>query len=315
MFAAFGTLLFRLAETDNTPVMVVSLGDREATLPLRPLQREFGIDDDSADGRMLLLIAEALEFVAALRPGDPLPSEVLSGKASWTPDSVHVAVANTKLRLQLVAWITAGSGSDLMNLTPDTLLQVADDPGLRVKVQSALGHAARRLGLAHADEVLGMLEALGEELSFIEALRERLLVRLVAAVAKIERIAGARRGNAHQSDAMTQVRRLGAIAERQTRRRFDELDAQTSEVLAALRNTDGQRSFIRSHRDWLYRSLRGWEPILASWDAAGTEPDQATAALIARTYQFLAPRFMPVTEWLSEARPGERKPGPSRMVW
>ncbi len=313
MFAALGTLLFRRAETDGTPVMIISLGDREAALPLRPLQREFGIDDDSPDGRMLLLIAEALDFVAALQLGDPLPSEVLSGKASWTPDPTHVTIANARLRLQLLAWITDGGGR--VDLTPESLLQVADDPTLRTQVQSALGHAARKLGLAHADQVLTMLAALAEELSFIEALRERLLARLIAAFAKIERIAGTRRGSAHQSDAMTQVRRLGAIAERQTRRRFDELDAQTGEVLAALRNTDGQRTFIRSHRDWLYRSLRGWEPILASWDVAGTELDPAIAALIGRTYQFLAPRFMPVTEWLSHTRLGERPPGPSRMVW
>ncbi|MEO8716508.1 MAG: hypothetical protein ABI369_16000 [Acetobacteraceae bacterium] len=134
MFAAFGTPLFRLAETDNTPVLVVSLGDRDAALPLRPLQREFGIEDDSADGKMLRLIAEALDFVTALRPGDPFPSEVLSGEASWTPDPAHVGVANTRLQLHLVAWITAGGGRDRIDLTPDSLLQIADDPGLKAQV-------------------------------------------------------------------------------------------------------------------------------------------------------------------------------------
>ena len=314
MFAAFGTVLFRRAESDNTPVMVVQLGDREAALPLPPLRREFGIADDSPDGRMLLLIAEALDFVAALRPGDPLPSEVLNGKASWTPDTVHVALANTRLQLHLVAWITAGGGRGKLELTPDSLLQIADDPALRTQVQSALDRAAQALGLADPDQVLEMLEELGEELSFIEALRERLLGRLASAVAKIERFAGAWRSDA-QSETVTQVRRLAAIALRQTMRRFDELDAQTEEVLAALRNADSQRAFIRSHRDWLYRSLRGWDPILASWDTAGTEPDPAMTALIGRTYQFLAPRFMPVTEWLSRARPGEHKRGAPRMVW
>ncbi|MEO8716509.1 MAG: hypothetical protein ABI369_16005 [Acetobacteraceae bacterium] len=160
-----------------------------------------------------------------------------------------------------------------------------------------------------------MLEALGEELSFIEALRERLLSRLVGVVARIERVAGTRRGDGRQSETMTQVRRLAAIALRQTSQRFEQLDAQTGEVLSALRNTESQRAFIRSNRDWLYRSLRAWEPLLTDWEAAGTEYDPAMAALIGRTYHFLAPRFMPVTEWLSRDRAGLPKAKSAGMTW
>ena len=65
--------------------MVVLLGEREAALPLRALQREFDIADESEDGRMLALIAASLDFVTSLRLGDALPAEVLSGEASWEP--------------------------------------------------------------------------------------------------------------------------------------------------------------------------------------------------------------------------------------
>jgi hypothetical protein len=38
--------------------------------------------------------------------------------------------------------------------------------------------------------------------------------------------------------------------------------------------------------------------------------------LLNRSYQFLAPRFMPVTEWDSLTRPVARKKGRTRqMVW
>jgi hypothetical protein len=57
LFASFADPLFRRAESDGSPVMVVKLGDREAAIPLRSLQREFAIADDSDDGRMLGLIA------------------------------------------------------------------------------------------------------------------------------------------------------------------------------------------------------------------------------------------------------------------
>ena len=45
VFTSFGEPLFRNAETDGTPVMVVKLGEKEAAIPLRSLQREFGIPD------------------------------------------------------------------------------------------------------------------------------------------------------------------------------------------------------------------------------------------------------------------------------
>ena len=86
----FDAPLFRRRDGDDTPVVVVRLGEREAAMPLRSLQREFGIADDSADGRMFGLIAEALDFVPALRLGDPIPEEVLSGAASWDPEPEHL---------------------------------------------------------------------------------------------------------------------------------------------------------------------------------------------------------------------------------
>ena len=57
LFSSFGEPLFRRAETDGAPVMVVKLGEKEAAIPLRSLQREFGIPDETDDGRMLGLIA------------------------------------------------------------------------------------------------------------------------------------------------------------------------------------------------------------------------------------------------------------------
>ena len=38
VFTSFGDPLFRRAETDGTPVMVVLLGEREAAIPLRSMQ-------------------------------------------------------------------------------------------------------------------------------------------------------------------------------------------------------------------------------------------------------------------------------------
>ncbi len=316
VFSRVGEPLFRRAESDNTPVMVVRLGDREAALPLRSLQREFGIPDDSDDGRMLATIAEALDFVTGLRPGDPLPAEVLSGAASWDPGPSHFQIAYARLRLQLVAWLRADASGQSLSLEPQALVAAVEDPAVRQQVQEAFRKAADALQQPTPEAVVALVEDLGRELAYIEALRERLYGRVQMMAAKLERLAQAFRGDASQLETLTQVRRLTGVALKQIGSRFSELDAQTGEVMAALRNLESQRTFIRSNRDWLYRSQRAWQPVLLDWDQSGFGFDEHTRALLTRTYQFLAPRFMAVTEWNSANRlinAGED--ARRRMIW
>lgn len=312
-FRLLGIPLFRRAESDNAPAMVVTLGEREVSLPLRALQREFGIADDTPDGRMLVVMAEALEYVSVLRIGDPLPGEVCSGTASWEPDAMHLALASIRLRLQLVAWVNAGTAEDAPEMDADALLRLGDDPVVRKQIQDALDRAANALGLGSQAAVVALIEDLAHELAFIEALRDRFFYKVQAVALKIEHMARGLRADTTQLDALTQVRRLSKLALKDLRRRFGELDAQTGEVMPALRNTTRQRAFIRENRDWLYRSLRAWQPFIDEWEDAGIEFDDAARELLGRTYRFLAPRYMPVTEWLSPTRAQAAK-GPIRQM-
>jgi hypothetical protein len=315
VFTSFGEPLFRRSETDGTPVMVVMLGEKEAAIPLRSLQREFDILDDSEDGRMLGLIAQSLDFVTGLRIGDALPAEVVSGAASWEPDEMHLQIANARLQWQLVTWLNSGIGADTPNLDADALLQIADDPARKQQVQQAFAKAAETLGLPSREAVIQLVQELARELAYIEALRDRLLRRVKGMVDKLNQIAQAYRGDVTHLETLTQIRRLAGTALKQIGRRFDELDAQTGEVMAALRNADSQRTFIRSNRDWLYRSQRAWQSLLHEWDVAGISFDEGILSLLNRSYQFLAPRFMPVTEWISPGRPSRTQDAPRRMVW
>jgi hypothetical protein len=316
VFTSFGEPLFRRSEADGAPVMVVKLGERDAALPLRSLQREFGIPDDSDDGRMLGLIAQSLDFVTGLQIGDALPAEVLTGQASWEPDAVHLQIAQARLQWQLVAWLNSGTGADAQDLDADALLQVADDPARKQQVQQAFAKAAETLGLPSREAVIQLVEDLAQELAYIEALRDRLLRRVNGMADKLERMAQAYRGDVSHLETLTQVRRLTNAALKQITHRFEELDAQTGEVMAALRNTDSQRTFIRSNRDWLYRAQRAWNSLLKEWDGAGIGYDEGILLLLNRSYQFLAPRFMPVTEWTSLLRPAKSKKDATRqMVW
>jgi len=315
VFTAFGDPLFRKAETDGTPVMVVQLGEKMAAIPLRALQREFEIADDSDDGRMLGLIGESLDFVAGLRLGDPLPSEELSGEASWQPDAMHLQIANARLQWQLVAWLNTGTGADTPQLDATSLLQIADDPARRQQVQAAFTKAAEALGLESREAVVKLVEELAQELAYIETLRDRLLRRVTLMVEKLTRMAQSYRGDSSHLETLTQVRRLAVVALKQIARRFEELDAQTGEVMATLRNTESHRVFIRSNRDWLYRTQRAWHSLLLEWDVAGISFDEGILSLLNRSYQFLAPRFMPVTEWIEVTRPTRKRKPVRQMVW
>jgi hypothetical protein len=315
VFASFRDPLFRKAESDAVPVMMVELGDQEAAIPLSGMQREFGIADDSKDGQMLILIGRSLDFVAGLRIGDALPSEVLTGEASWEPDAAHLSIANSKLQWQLVAWLNCGGAVDESSLNPGSLLQVADDSAQRQLVQQAFAKAAEVLELPDSEAVVILVEELAQELAYIEALRDRLLRRVRAMNGKLDRIAQTFRGDASHRETLTRVRHLAATAVTQVGRRFDQLDAQTGEVMSALRNSDGRRTFIRSDRDWLYATQRAWHPLLVEWDVAGISFDDGIVMLLSRTYRFLAPRFMPVTEWVSLSRPTQKQEINTRMKW
>lgn len=83
VFRTFDDPFFRMPEVERKPVLVIRLDDRQASLPVSALMREFSIGPGDEDGVMLAMVTRALEFVTGLRIGDRLPSEILTGEASW----------------------------------------------------------------------------------------------------------------------------------------------------------------------------------------------------------------------------------------
>ena len=314
VFKRFGLPVFQRAETDGEAVMTVPLGEKNVSLPLRALRREFSIAANTPDGRVLDLIVAALDFVTQIRLGDPFPAEILTGEASWEPAPVHFQIALARLRLALVAWITDGTETG-KSTDPAALLAMVEDPAFRPRIQEAFERAAAALGLAGPDAVVEAIETLAQELAYVEALRARLLVRSQDVLRKVSEIQSHWRGDTSHGETISQVQRLLLRAVRQFTTRFEELDAQTGEVIAALRNDENQRSFIRANRDWLYQCFRGWEPILDAWADTNEITDRDQWALIERTYRFLAPRYMTVKEWTSESQATSRKKARAQMVW
>ena len=281
-FPVLGDVVFQRSGTDGTPVAVVPLGEHPVSIPLRALQRELGIDDDSDDGRMLALIVESLDYVVSLQQGDPLPAEVLTGEASWEPAPHHVAAARQRLRGCVLRWTAA-----------------ADRPN---DMEAAVAALARLLDLPDAAAARARIESLAVELSYIEASREVLLARVRRMAARLERL---RLDSAPgvQRDDLTQSRRMATVALERIGSRFTDVESKVADIVVALRRGEGLRTYLRSHRDWLHRSRMAWSPVLDGWEKEPGMQAPARRALISLTYQFLAQRFMSVYDMRSaEAR-------------
>lgn len=317
VFRRFADAHFQRAAGDGTPVMVVRLSDAPAALPLRALQREFGIADDSQDGIVLGMIGEALDFVGVLNLGDPFPPEVLSGDASWQPEPRHFDLALGRLRTALVAWQAGGEdrlAAGAHGIDPPGA--AAGSPGFQDHLTAALRAVAARLGLAGSEDAVALVEEMAHELAFIEFLREHLIIGMIRMQTVLQAVQPQLRADRNRSETLVQVGRLLAVAIGRTRARFAEIDAQTVDVVESLRGIQAQRALIRSTRDFLHRSWRAFAPILARWTAMDPAAPAGLRAAIDEAYAFLAPRYMAVQEWLDcSRRVGAGRDGPARMEW
>ncbi len=295
-FAQLPDLYFRKAERDGEAVAMVTLGRQEVALTFKGILRELNLPDDDHDARMLDLVAAGLEYVKALKPGDPVPKELSTGEASWEPEPRHVAIAQQRLTVQLVSWL---SGEEHLVTDPDELAQVAEDPQTKKKVNRAFDEIAERLGLGRErrEEVVEYIAQLGRELSYIEALRD-----IFHEVEEVERkIQGLRKIYGHERSVMEtadSVARLMTAAMQQFRQSFDEVDAQTGEILAVMKNIAASVAFIRETRDELHRKLMAWEDVLVAWREVAVERGQRQPQALREIYQFLAPRYLQADQWV-----------------
>jgi len=292
-FAAVGDVQFRMSEHTRAPALMIKFGDGDAALSFGGIRRELKLAEDSPDAGMLEAVAAALQFVSVLKIGDPLPAEVLSGEASWEIEQRHRDIALARLTMQLVTWAT---GDETAITDADALSQVADDPATQAKAEKAIADAAERLSV-EVEEVKATLRMLAEELAFIEALREKFagVLSMRDKMDVLRRKYSNERSVAEVADA---VRRLMTVAVKRLTNLFEQIDAQTGEIMGMLKNPKAQEGYIRTKRDELYCRMVAWRDILAKWDKCDSKPTEGNVALLRETYRFLAPRFMPAQQWV-----------------
>ncbi|MGE5545547.1 MAG: hypothetical protein ACM33T_01520 [Solirubrobacterales bacterium] len=313
-FTSFDDLYFRLTD-DGEAVAVLKLANNDAVLAFDGIKREFGIKEDTPDFNMLERVAQGLQFVRGLRVGDALPKEITTREASWEPTDRHRRIARQRLTMQLVTWLT---GDEHIFTSAEELAQVADDPQVKKNINLAFAEAAEELGLGRErrEEVVQYIEHLAKELAYIEAERD-----IHGEIKKIDdKVQGLRRiysSERSMIDTTDQVARLSQRAVKSFQDSFDQIDAQTGEILAMLKNIDNQIDYIRMMRDQLHRRLVPWEDIIPIWKTVFVVRSDETTNRIRDLYQFLAPRYMQVNEWALMTKRGveKKKPLGGQMRW
>jgi hypothetical protein len=279
---------------DGTPSMMMNLADLDAVVPLKSLRNEFQLDG-TADGDLLDKVVAGLKFVKVILPGDSIPSELLDGTASWSVEQRHHDLARGRLTVQISSWLL---GQEQVIVEKESLIQLADDPAVKTRVNQAFGDIAERLGLGREkrQDVVDRVEQLGRELAYIEALRERFGI-LSGTVDHVNEFLKVYRRERTIHDELVRILQLLRRPVEDIRGIFDQIDAQSGEILSLLRNVDRQIPFIREARDQLHTKMMLWDPIILLWRDLPLDRSLAVEQKIRELYRFAARNFVVQKPW------------------
>ncbi len=269
------------------------MGDNFAAIAFPALRQEFGIDEESDDGKLLETVEAGLKFVKIIRPNDSIPPELLDGSASWSVDDEHRVTAKNRLIVQLITWL---SGGEEIVRDPAELEQMARNPETVGKLKAAFKEMAERIGADDEKEIIGRIDRLAHELSYIEGLWAY-FVRIKNIGEKIATASKLYNSDATIKDTLERVPLLLAPVIEDIEFRFDQLEAQ-SEIAKALENCDAHIKVVREARDELHLVTRVWKDLSEQWQS---QPVRARSdrleRLVQETYQFLAQHFPQTQEW------------------
>ena len=287
---------FTADRNGDKPKFLMPLGDEMAAIALVSLRQEFGIAEDSSDGKLLDIVAKSLKYVQEIRPNDSVPQEILDGSASWSVEERHRTAAHARIKIQLATLL---SGREDQVIDSDQIEQLVDDPDIKRRVKKAFGLVAEKLGIPpeNKQEVINKIQQIGHELSFIEGLRER-FTSITDIPPKLERL-GKFYGNQTTTwEELDRVKILLRDAMEDIETVFDMVDAQTCEILTVLRSFDNHVQHIRDARDDLHRRFMDWDDIIDPWQSEeGVEKSNEVEQLIKQTYRLLAQKFPQTQSW------------------
>ncbi len=294
VFAVEGAV-FRKTSGSGTVALFIPMGESMAAITIKQIKSGFEIPPDSNDDKLLGYVTKGLEYVREIHPGDSVPSEVISGKASWMVDEKYSAAAKARVMMQLVAWIT---GEDFETMDLRDILARAENPETKKVVQEAFADIAKKLGIGEdrREEVVQMVDRFAHELSYIEALRGE-LGRINQLVAKLKGLYKNYHGDSTLGESLLRSNTLMEKPVQAIANKFDEFDATIGEILNTLRQYDAKVEYVRKTRDELRQVYLLWEEILGLWDRCDGSEESDTENAIRETYRFAAQHFVQTDDW------------------
>jgi len=289
---------FGLSSATGEPCFHVLLGESPASVPIDKMAVTFEIGKSTSDIGLLDIVKRSLRFVREIRPGDSIPTEILDGTASWKVEPHHREVASARVSMQLVSWL---SGKELQTIDAGELEAMASLSETKKKVQEAFTALAEKLGIGDKQEVVGRIEDLARELSYIEALREQFakIQKLFSAMTTLTAVYRSERSFV---DDIQRVRILLKKPVEDLSSIFDQIDANTGEILSVMKKFDSQVRYIRENRDELHCRMMKWDGVLQEWKGVVPERSGQVESLIKITYRFAARYFPQVTTWSLQSR-------------
>lgn len=283
---------FKLTHDSKEPALYVKLGEMTGAVPVRSICQEFDIDTESSDAELLNTVMTSLKYVKEIHPNDTIPTELLDGSASWTIKEIHKNIARGRITMQIVSWL---AGSEEIITNSGELEAIANDPETKTKVQKAFRDIADKLGITK-DDVVEKVDDVIRELSYIEALRDH-YSQIRKIYTHIERLKSVYRRDRGMMDDLGRIHILIEPVIKEFDRSFDEVDAQTCEVLTILRNFGPTIEIVRNVRDDLHQRFMIWDGMVKGWSKLTAEESPLVERQLKVTYRFLAQNFMQAQSW------------------
>jgi len=290
---------FSLSADKSQAVYFVPLGATFGAVPLATLRTTFEIAADSYDDRLLGIVEASLRYVKIIRPGESIPRELLDGSASWQVSDENRARARNRLLVQLASWV---SGKEIVISDASQIEQLVEDPSTKQRVADAYVQLTQRLGFPpeRQKDVETRIGSFAHELAYIEALRDRFgAVRGI--LGKIEKLRNAYRLDRTFSAEIMQMLKLFRTPVVEFQNIFDQVDAQSGEILALMKNLDSQIAFTRRMRDELHMKVMDWDEQIEKWENIEIERSNANENMVKATYRFLAQRYLKTNVWKRES--------------
>ncbi len=294
-FTVSEDIYFRAGEREDEFYMVTPIEDQMVELSLGGVKKELKLKPNSHDGFMLGMIEKSLAYVQRIAIGDKIPTELLSGKASWEVTETHRIVANKRLTMQLVTWLL---GEEEVFTDKEQLDMVADDPSNKAKINDAFENAAKELGIPveEKEKVIDLINEFAEELAYIEALRGQFL-RLMIIDSRIKELNNIYMNDKRMFEIVSRVDSLAQGAFDQFRDDFKMIDQNTKHIIDVLKNMPDKIKTVRKFRDAMHSRFWAWRELIEEWELTPAGRSVNVEKLTQDTYQFLAQRFMPQDEW------------------